>query len=139
MDRLAYWFADRTMSIMQTTLDDPAGVSAAFVQAINAGDLESAIGLYREDAVLLAPDGSQARGTGAIRALLENLVTMRVQMTAQVKSIVVAEDFAVACEDWTMRLDTGRAQDNEQRGQSIVCFAHAEDGWRFLIDAPWGL
>jgi len=121
---------------MQTTPNSPAEVSDAFVQAVNAADLESAIGLYREDAVLLAPDGSQARGAGAIRGLLENLISMRVQMTTRVRSVIVADDFAVASEDWTMRLD---ADDTEQHGRSIVCFANGEDGWRFLIDAPWGL
>jgi uncharacterized protein (TIGR02246 family) len=120
--------------------ETPAEVSDAFVQAVNAGDVESAIGLYREDAVLLAPDGSQARGAGAIRGLLENLISMGVQMTTQVRSVVVADDFAVASEDWTMRLHTdGHPDDAEQRGRSVVCFANGEDGWRFVIDAPWGL
>jgi uncharacterized protein (TIGR02246 family) len=125
---------------MRTTPNSPAEVSDAFVQAVNAADLESAIRLYREDAVLLAPDGSQARGTGAIRGLLENLISMRVQMTTRVRSVIVADDFAVASEDWTMRLDTGGDDDEtEQHGRSIVCFANGEDGWRFVIDAPWGL
>jgi uncharacterized protein (TIGR02246 family) len=124
---------------MQTTPDSPADVSDAFVQAVNAGDLESAIGLYREDAVLLAPDGSQARGASAIRGLLQNLISMRVQMTTRIRSVIVTDDFAVASEDWTMRLDTGGDDDTEQHGRSIVCFANGEDGWRFVIDAPWGL
>jgi uncharacterized protein (TIGR02246 family) len=124
---------------MQTTPSSPAEVSDAFVQAVNAADLESAIALYREDAVLLAPDGSQARGAGAIRGLLQNLISMRVQMTTRVTSVIVTDDFAVASEDWTMRLDTGGDDDTEQHGRSIVCFANGEDGWRFVIDAPWGL
>ncbi len=125
--------------MMQNTLDSPAGVSNAFVEAINAGDLQGALGLYRDDAVLLAPDGSQARGTDAIRQLLENVIAMRVEMTTEVRSLVVTDGFAVASEDWTMRLDTGQPGADEQRGQSIVCFARGADGWQFVIDAPWGL
>lgn len=119
--------------------DSPADLSSAFVEAINIGDVQSALDFYREDAVLLAPDGRQARGTDAIRQLLENVVSMRVEMTAQVRSVVVTGDFAVASEDWTMHLDTGDTHKNEQNGQSIVCFARGADGWRFVIDAPWGL
>lgn len=120
--------------MMQNTPDSPAAVSNAFVEAINAGDLQSALTLYREDAVLLAPDGSQARGTDAIRQLLENVISLRVEMTTDVRSVVVTDDFAVASEDWTMRFDTG-----EQRGRSLVCFVRGADGWQFVIDAPWGL
>lgn len=125
--------------MMQNTPDSPAEVSNAFVEAINAGYLQSALGLYREDAVLLTPDGSQARGTDAIRQLLENVISMRVEMTTEVRSMVATDNFAVASEDWTMRLDTGQPGTGEQRGRSTVCFARGPEGWQFVIDAPWGL
>jgi uncharacterized protein (TIGR02246 family) len=122
-----------------TKHDSPTDVSSAFVEAINTGDVQSALDLYRDDAVLLAPDGSQARGTDAIGQLLKAVVSMRVEMTTRVRGVVVTGDFAIASEDWTMRLDAGDSHESEQRGQSIVCFARGADGWRFVIDAPWGL
>ena len=122
----------------RTRHDSPAEVSKAFAEAINTGDVQSALDLYRDDAVLLAPDGSQARGTDAIGQLLKNVISMRGEMTIHVRSVVVTGDFAVASEDWTMRLEAGGSNENEQRGQSIVCFARGVDGWRFVIDAPWG-
>jgi uncharacterized protein (TIGR02246 family) len=127
------------LGMMQDTLDSPADVSNVFVQAINAGNVQRAVDLYREDAVLLSPDGSEARGAAAIRQLLENVISMEVEMTSEVRSVVVVGDFAVAAEDWTMRLHTLDSQPSEQRGRSTVCFARGADGWRFVIDAPWGL
>jgi ketosteroid isomerase-like protein len=121
-----------------TTPDSPAAVSHAFTTAINAGDIGGALGLYRADAVLLSPDGSQARGAGAIRQLLENLVSMNVTLTTHMRSVVIAGDYAVASEDWTMRLDTAPGE-SAQEGRSIVCFARDGGGWRFVVDAPWGL
>lgn len=122
----------------QTSPGSPAAVSDAFTEAINAGDIEGALGLYRADAVLLSPDGSQARGADAIKQLLENLVSMKVTLTTRVRSVVIADDYAVASEDWTMRLDTAPGE-SEHGGRSIVCFARDGKGWRFVIDAPWGL
>jgi uncharacterized protein (TIGR02246 family) len=119
-----------------TLPDTPAGVSDAFATAINAGDLDGALLLYRDDAVLLSPDGNGARGVSAIRELLAGLISMRVEMTMRVKTMIVTDDFALASEDWTMRLATDAG---EQRGQSVVGFARGADGWRFVIDAPWGL
>lgn len=122
----------------QTTPNSPADVSDAFTEAINAGDIEGALDFYRADAVLLSPDGSQARGTNAIKQLLENLVSMKVKLTTQMRSVVITDDYAVAAEDWTMRLDAAPGE-SEQGGRSIVCFARDDEGWRFVIDAPWGL
>jgi uncharacterized protein (TIGR02246 family) len=119
-----------------TLPDTPAGVSDAFATAINAGDLDGALLLYRDDAVLLSPAGNGARGVSAIRELLAGLISMRAEMTMRVKTMIVTDDFALASEDWTMRLATDAG---EQRGQSVVGFARGADGWRFVIDAPWGL
>jgi uncharacterized protein (TIGR02246 family) len=122
-----------------TLPDTPAGVSDAFATAINAGDLDGALLLYCDDAVLLSPDGNCARGVAAIGELLTSLISMHVEMAMRVKTIIVTDDFAIASEDWTMRFVTDGGDGSEQRGQSVVGFALGADGWRFVIDAPWGL
>jgi len=122
-----------------TSIDSPARVSEAFVVAINAGDLPGALGLYREDAVLLAPDGQCARGAQAIEELLRGLVAMQVEMGTRIENVIEVGDIAVASEAWTMRLHAPDGASSEQHGQSIVLFTRGRDGWRFLIDAPWGL
>lgn len=121
-----------------TLPDTPAGVSDAFTTAINAGDLDGALLLYRDDAVLLSPDGNCARGVSAIRELLAGLISMHVEMAMRVKTMIVTDDFALASEDWTMRLATD-AGGREQQGQSVVGFARVSRGWQFVVDAPWGL
>jgi uncharacterized protein (TIGR02246 family) len=122
-----------------TSIDSPAGVSEAFVASINAGDLQDALGLYCDDAVLLAPDGQCARGVQAIEELLRGLLAMQVEMETRIENVIEAGDIAVASEAWTMRLGAPNGTRNEQHGESIVLFTHTPSGWRFLIDAPWGL
>jgi uncharacterized protein (TIGR02246 family) len=122
-----------------TSIDSPAEVSETLVAAINAGDLPGALGLYRENAVLLAPDNQCARGAQAIEDLLRGLVTMQVEMETRIENVIEVGDIAVASEAWTMRLYTPGGASSEQHGQSIVIFTRGRDGWRFLIDAPWGL
>lgn len=119
--------------------DSPAAVSRTFVAAINAGDLPGALRLYDEHAVMLASDGHCARGAQAISELLAGIVSMHVQMETQVTRVVQAGDVAVASERWTMRLRDPDGGSVEQHGESIVLFTRGHDGWRFAIDAPWGL
>jgi uncharacterized protein (TIGR02246 family) len=117
----------------------PAQASEAFVAAINAGDLSAALCLYSEDAVLLAPDGQCARGAHAIEALLGGLLAMQVEMETRVENVIEAGEIAVASEAWTMRFRAPDGSSSEQHGKSTVVFTRGTDGWRFLIDAPWGL
>jgi len=119
--------------------DSPTAVSARFVAAINNGDLTGALTLYRDDAVMLAPDGSQARGAKAISELLSGVITMQVQMTTRIETLIETGDIALAAEKWTMRLHAPDGTTSDQSGQSIVLFTREHAGWRFLIDAPWGL
>lgn len=128
------------------SIDSPAEASEAFVAAINDGDLSGALALYREDVVLLAPDGQCARGAKAIEGLLAGLLAMQVQMQTRIERVIEVGDLAIATETWTMRLHApaGETQDEngevaEHSGRSIVLFTKGEDGWRLLIDAPWGL
>ncbi len=119
--------------------DSPAAVSEAFVAAINAGDLPGALALYRDDAVMLAPDGSQARGTKAICDLLAGIISMQVEMTTRIKSVIEDGDIALAAEEWTMRLRGPDGTTSDQGGQSVVLFTRDQAGWWFVLDAPWGL
>jgi uncharacterized protein (TIGR02246 family) len=119
--------------------DSPAGVSEAFAAAINTGDLAAALRLYDKDAVMVAPDGHCARGPQAIGELLAGLVSMQVQMETHIDSVIEAGDIAAASETWMMRLRAPDGTSSEQHGQSIVVFALGQEGWRFSIDAPWGL
>jgi uncharacterized protein (TIGR02246 family) len=117
----------------------PAAVSEAFVAAVNAGNLERAVDLYRTDAVLLAPDGQCARGADAIRELLAGLLAMQVAMTTRIEQAIEVGEVAVASESWTMSPQGTGTAGSEQSGRSIVVFVRGEEGWRFLVDAPWGL
>jgi uncharacterized protein (TIGR02246 family) len=114
--------------------DTPTAVSEAFVAAVNNGDLTGALALYRDDAVMLAPDGSQARGAKAISELLAGVITMQVQMTTRIETLVETGDIAIAAEKWTMRLHAPDGTTSDQSGQSIVLFTREHAGWRFLLD-----
>jgi ketosteroid isomerase-like protein len=119
-----------------------ASASAATGDCSSAGrggGQELDVSLYHDDAVMLAPDGSQAQGAKAISELLTGVISMQVQMTTQIESVIETGDIAVAAEEWTMRLRAPDGTTSDQSGQSIVLFTREHAGWRFLIDAPWGL
>jgi len=55
--------------------DGVKGVDDAWIQAVKAGNVEAVVALYAPDAVLYPPDALEARGTAAIRASYESMLS----------------------------------------------------------------
>jgi uncharacterized protein (TIGR02246 family) len=54
--------------------DGVKGVDEAWIRAVKAGDVEGLVALYAPDAVLYAPDATEARGTAAIRSYYTGMI-----------------------------------------------------------------
>ncbi len=121
--------------------ETPADLLAAFLAAINARDLDAAIELWREDAVIVQPDGQPLRGRAAVADALGALIESRVELHTEVASIVEAGDVALVSGTLTLSVQNGDAPDGRftSRSSSIVIYKRELDGWRIALDAPWGL
>jgi uncharacterized protein (TIGR02246 family) len=117
----------------------PEALHDAFVRAINARDLASALELWAEDAAIVGPDGSGASGraqiAGALQTLLDNDVTLHIDLT----NLVAAGDVAVATGSLTVSGTGADGSAFSSRSSSVVVYTRAPDGWRIALDAPWGL
>ena len=62
-----------TPAAVDTTADETTikGMTAAWLDAYNAGDVEKIVAMYAEDAVLMPPHASVANGKAAIRSFLQ--------------------------------------------------------------------
>jgi uncharacterized protein (TIGR02246 family) len=121
--------------------ETPADLLAAFLAAVNARDLDAAIELWREDAVIVQPDGQPLRGREAVADALRALIESRVELQTEVASIVEAGDVALVSGTLTLSLHNGDAPDGRftSRSSSVVIYKREPDGWRIALDAPWGL
>jgi ketosteroid isomerase-like protein len=70
------------MSHVSEPAREPDDLARFFLDRVNAGDLEGLVALYESDAVLACPDGSNANGTGEIRAFYSKLLAGHPQFVA---------------------------------------------------------
>lgn len=116
-----------------------AATVAALVNALNRGDLDAAVELYRADAVFVAQPGTTLVGREAIRAALAAMLASKPKLTTHCHQVLVCGDQALYHGEWSM---TGTAEDGSafsQSGYSCDLIGRAADGrWRIAIDNPWG-
>jgi uncharacterized protein (TIGR02246 family) len=117
--------------------EDPAHIHTLFLDAFNAGDIDSLAALYEPNAVLVVA-GERVVGQQLIRAAYERFLARRPRMTLKTCSAVMFDDsLAVLHADWVLEPapadDTGKTT----RGLSTEVVRRQTDGsWRFVIDNP---
>jgi uncharacterized protein (TIGR02246 family) len=117
----------------------PQELAASFAGAIARRDVEAALGMWGEDAAIVAADGSLVKGRSAIAEALTALVSNGTRVQIEIAQLLVAGDIAVATGSLTLSGD-GAGGAFEQRSDSTVVYARGADGmWRIALDAPWGL
>ena len=84
------------------------------------------------DAVLVAPDGNEARGSVEIRERLAALIASGTKLQIEVESVVETTQIAAAATKMVMTIPGTAGQSLEFR--ATVVYTHGEDGWRFAID-----
>jgi hypothetical protein len=111
---------------MTTTHDTPAALVQRFVDAFNAGDVDSLSALYLPSGVVVPVPGQVSDDP---RGALAYLLSLGAAMTASVKRCVTVGDTALLVVDWAVGELAGTAAD-------VVRFDGAL--WRYLIDNPHG-
>ena len=110
---------------------DPRDMPIVFARTFNERDLEGLVRLYTDDAVLV-PDGvSEVRGAG-IRQALEGFLALPGPMKITMKRAVIGLEHAVLVNEWS--LPNGMSGTTNE-----VLVRTGDGGWRFTIDAPFGL
>ena len=117
----------------------PAEVDAVFVKALNAGDLETMVGLYEPAAALTPSPGKTVVGTAAIREALAGFLAMKPTMRLTCRVLGQSGDLALVTGRWELE---GTGPDGKAvalKGQSVEVVRRQADGrWRFVVDNPWG-
>lgn len=117
----------------------PAECDIQVIQAVNAGDLESAVALYEPEAAVVSPTGETVTGIPAIRKVLASFIAMKPTINIAVPLVVESGDTAVLHSKWSLKGtdDNGDAVESEGNGIEVVR-RQADGTWKFIIDNPFG-
>lgn len=116
----------------------PEQVNDCLIEAINNGDVESALAMYEADAAFVTEKGT-VTGTDAIRNVMESFIALKPKISMVAKEAVQTGDIAVTSGTWSL---TGTGPDGEaleMGGRSVEVVRRQADGtWLFAIDLPNG-
>lgn len=117
----------------------PLDAVTQFVNAMNKGDLETALDLYEPGASLVAQPGVVVTGTSALRGGLAGFVALKPTMTSEAHQIVEAGDVALYCSRWNLRGTDPAGNPVQMSGRSSDILRRQADGnWLIALDNPWG-
>ena len=117
----------------------PAECDIQVIEAVNAGDLESAVALYEPEAAVVSPKGATVTGTEAIREVLTSFIAMKPPISIEVPSVVQSGDTAVLHSKWSLKGTDASGNSVESAGNGIEVVRRQADGtWKFIIDNPFG-
>ena len=114
----------------------PRLACAALKRALGGGDLDAAADCFSPDACLVAPDGTEVHGTGAIRARLAGLIASGAEVEIELAGVLAAGDVALAHERWSFRSEG--EQGASQAPHPTLVLRRVEGEWKLAIAAPWG-
>ena len=108
--------------------------------ALNQGDLDAAVALYEENAVLVARPGQVARGRSQVRQALEGFVALRPTLSITAAQVTESGDIALYISRWSLRGTDPSGALVTMNGESTDILRRQSDGrWLIALDNPWGV
>jgi ketosteroid isomerase-like protein len=124
---------------LTTPTATPEQSTTAFVESINAADLDAATHCFAKDACLITPDATEIRGREEIRPILAQLIDRESRIEIQARSILIAGEVALGSERWRIRSAGAEGSVFEQASSPKLVLRHLEGAWKLAIAAFWGL
>lgn len=111
---------------------NPEQICRLFQQFMAAGDIESLLGLYDDDAVFLTQSREERRGKEQLREELAPLASARADFRFRIKQIVQSGDIALMHTEWNV------SSPEPMSVYAIEVARRQRDGtWRWLIGDPF--
>lgn len=118
---------------------NPENMNSAFAEAFNSGDIESLLSLYEPEAVLIPRPGQFAEGVEAIRAALQELLTLNGLMRSENRYALVHGDIALLRAEVHLVGTTPDGVRLEIHNHTAEVVRRQPDGsWLYIIDHPYG-
>lgn len=119
--------------------ETPVDTVTQFVNAMNQGDLATALRFYEPAACFVVQPGIIVNGQAAIGEALGNLLALKPALQTEAYTVVSGEDIALYCARWSMRGVDPAGHVVEQAGYSADILRRQPDGnWLIAVDNPFG-
>jgi uncharacterized protein (TIGR02246 family) len=124
-----------------STPNTPEQVPAAFDAAFNAGDIDSVLGLFSDNATMRMADGENvASGLEELRHQFSELLKAGPRIRNHVRLSLVSDDIALVLLDWTVTVTLPDGQHASSRGTATQVMTRGDDGvWKLRISNPLGI
>ena len=119
---------------------DPQQTVEQLTAALNQGDLDAAVALYEDNAVLVAQPGQVARGRSQIRQALQGFVALRPTISSTATHVTESGDLALCMSRWSLHGTDPSGAPVTMGGESTDIVRRQADGrWLIALDNPWGV
>jgi ketosteroid isomerase-like protein len=113
-------------------------LTAAFVGALEEGDLAAGTAMFARQACFLTRDATAIHGREQIGAILAQMIDRRPRFHVEPRSLLDLGDLVLARERWTMRFQPGGAGAFEESTDATLLLRQVESKWKLALLAPWG-
>lgn len=119
----------------------PEQVPVAFDAALNAGDLDTILGLFSNVATMRMTNGEVVQeDRSALRSSMAQLFALRPRIRNVVRRVLTSGDIALVLMDWTLNVTLPDGSACEERGTATQVMERGRDGgWRLRISNPLGV
>lgn len=115
----------------------PNEIHQAFLDAVNAKDLDAILDLYEPDGIAVGLDGVQHRGEAALRAMFADLLSVITHFEGSTRRVLVMGDVALTSAEWRGELVGPDGEVQEATGTTAELLRRQPDGtWRMVVDDP---
>ena len=117
----------------------PAECDTLLGQAINSGDIDTALALYEPNATFAPEHDQSVSGLSAIRGVMEGFIAMKPTLNVEVPLVLECGDIALLHSAWSLSGTDADGNAVNATGKGIEVVRRQADGtWKFIIDNPNG-
>jgi ketosteroid isomerase-like protein len=117
----------------------PEELHQLFAEYFNAGNLDSLLSLYEEEAILAANPDRVVAGQEAIRTALEGILALKGRMELKTRWVMRSGDIALLSSEWHLQGTDAEGKVVEMDSRSVEVARRQEDGrWLYVADHPFG-
>lgn len=119
-----------------TTITNPTDLHPAWADRFNAGDLDGMLALAEPNSGFAPQPGALLTGDD-YRSALARFLSLGLPINLTLKHSLVVDDIALLIYDWTI---SGTSDGNpiNLAGTTADVARRGSDGWRFVLDNPFG-
>jgi ketosteroid isomerase-like protein len=116
---------------------DAAELHTTWAARFNAKDLDGMVALAETDSVFVPQPGVVVAGE-AVRGAEQQFLNIGLPITLTVRRVIVSGDIALLISDWTLTGKAADGSDVNMSGTTADVARRGPDGWKYVIDNPFG-